>query len=121
MVPLVALETLAAWVVVRYRLKLGAFDASRYMREVEECAIDFARAGDTLCLVFDCPADRIDAITARLEAGARAGELRYGMHVSDHAVMTCLVTSTSGSHVHFVDGGDGGYTRAATAMKARAV
>ena len=34
--------------------------------------------------------------------------------------MTCLVVSpTDGQHVHFVDGGDGGYTRAATELKAR--
>jgi Protein of unknown function (DUF3095) len=120
MVPLVALETLLAWVVVRFRLKIGGFDAGRYVREVAESAIDFARAGDTLCLVFDCPADRIAAVRARLAAGAASGELRYGMQVSDHAVMTCLVASTSGGHVHFVDGGDGGYTSAATQLKAMA-
>lgn len=42
------------------------------------------------------------------------------MHLSDHAVMTCLVMSAEdGKHVHFVDGGDGGYTKAATQMKGR--
>ncbi len=42
------------------------------------------------------------------------------MSLSDHAVMTCLVVSVmDGRHVHFVDGGDGGYTRAATAFKAQ--
>ena len=47
--------------------------------------------------------------------------LRYGMHVSQTALMTCLVTSpTESLHVHFVDGGDGGYTSAATIMKAQA-
>ncbi len=118
MLPLVAIETLIAWVVVRFRLKIGRFDAARYVREVAASAIDFARAGDTLCLVFDCPEGRIEAVRARLEEGARRGELRYGMQVSDHAVMTCLVASTAGGHVHFVDGGDGGYTRAAAQLKA---
>jgi hypothetical protein len=34
--------------------------------------------------------------------------------------MTCLVTSRADNeHVHFVDGGDGGYTKAATQLKAR--
>jgi len=33
--------------------------------------------------------------------------------------MTCLVTSeTEGVHVHFVDGGAGGYTTAAKQLKA---
>ena len=34
--------------------------------------------------------------------------------------MTCLVASAvDNQHVHFVDGGDGGYTKAATQMKAQ--
>jgi hypothetical protein len=41
------------------------------------------------------------------------------MNVSDTALMTCLVSSeTQGLHVHFIDGGGGGYTRAASQMKA---
>jgi hypothetical protein len=36
------------------------------------------------------------------------------------AQITCFVPSiTDRGHVHFVDGADGGYTMAATAMKAR--
>jgi Protein of unknown function (DUF3095) len=43
------------------------------------------------------------------------------MHVSQTALMTCLVTSpTESLHVHFVDGGDGGYTSAAKTLKAQA-
>jgi len=46
------------------------------------------------------------------------GALRYGMNVSQTALMTCLVTAASGGlHVHFVDGGDGGHTSAAKTMK----
>jgi hypothetical protein len=42
------------------------------------------------------------------------------MHISDYAVMTCFVTSPAqNEHVHFIDGGDGGYTAAATQLKAR--
>jgi hypothetical protein len=121
MVAAVALETLVAYVVVRLRLKIGAFDAARYVREVEAGAVDFARSDESLCLVFDCPGDRINAVRAYLDARARGGALRYGMQLSDHAVMTCLVVSpVAGQHVHFVDGGDGGYTSAAIQLKARA-
>ena len=57
---------------------------------------------------------------AFLDDRSAKGRLRYGMSLSDHAVMTCLVVSAAdGKHVHFVDGGDGGYTRAATEMKAK--
>src|SRR5262249_47924712 len=99
---------------------IGRFDPHRYVKELNEGAVDFARADESLCVVFDCPEDRIPGLKDYLEARAARGELLYGMHLSDHAVMTCLVVSPSdGQHVHFVDGGDGGYTRAATELKAR--
>jgi hypothetical protein len=117
---LVGLETLAAYVVVKYKLSLGPFSAETYRREVMRGAVDFARSGETLALVFDCPLDRIDVIRAYLDDRQQRRALIYGMHVSDHAVMTCLVTSRADNeHVHFVDGGDGGYTKAATQLKAR--
>ena len=117
---LVGLETLVAYIFVKYKLKLGKFSAEQYRRDVLNGAVDFARSGESLALVFDCPTDRIERVRAYLDARAAKGDLQYGMHVSDHAVMTCLVTSaTDDKHVHFVDGGDGGYTRAATQLKAR--
>jgi len=116
---LVGLETFVAYIFVKYKLSLGKFSAEQYRRDVLRGAVDFARSGETLALVFDCPTDRIDIIRGYLEARCKSGELQYGMHVSNHAVMTCLVTSVDEKHVHFVDGGDGGYTRAATQLKAR--
>jgi len=118
-VMLVALETFIAYLFVKYKWKLGTFSAEQYRRDVLRGAVDFARSGASLALVFDCPLERVDRVRAYLEARAARAELTYGMHVADHAVMTCLVTSTEDSHVHFVDGGDGGYTRAATALKSR--
>jgi hypothetical protein len=114
------LETLVAYVFVKYKLRLGSFDAETYRREVMRGAVDFARSGESLALVFDCPTDRIGIIRDYLEQRFLRRELHYGMHVSDHAVMTCLVTSAlDNEHVHFIDGGDGGYTKAATQMKAQ--
>lgn len=120
MIVVTALITFVAYIFVRFRIPAGKFDPNRYIKEVTEGAVDFARADDSLCVVFDCPNDRIPVLEAYLEERAQRGELKYGMHVSDHAVMTCLVVSpTDGQHVHFVDGGDGGYTQAATRLKAR--
>lgn len=117
---LVGLETFVAYIFVKYKLRLGKLSAETYRHDVLRGAVDFARTGENLALVFDCPTDRIEVIRAHLEARYARGELQYGMHVSDHAVMTCLVTSAmDDKHVHFVDGGDGGYTRAATQLKGR--
>jgi hypothetical protein len=61
-----------------------------------------------------------DAIEAALESHAQQGILRYGVHRSDSALMTCLVFNLDNSeHIHFVDGSDGGFTAAAKNMKAK--
>jgi hypothetical protein len=121
MVPVTAVITFVAWLFVKNRWNAGRFNAKRYVKEVAEGAVDFARTDASLCVVFDCPQDRIDAVRAYLDAACAKGELSFGLHISDHAVMTCLVVSRDqGQHVHFVDGGDGGYTRAATELKSRA-
>ena len=76
-----------------------------------------ARAG--AASLIDCAQACIEPVQ-RLIAGRAAAEgIEWGMVVSDTALMTCLVTSASeGLHVHFVDGGGGGYTNAAKRMKA---
>jgi len=71
-----------------------------------------------VCLVVDCPQAAIDAIRRTLDEAAASRGIRYGIHVSPTALVTCLVTSASNSlHVHFVDGGSGGYTSASSSLK----
>lgn len=45
------------------------------------------------------------------------GEIYYGLHVSKESVLSCYVKSLQERHIHFVDGADGGYTRAAIELK----
>jgi hypothetical protein len=113
------LETLLAWVVFTRNRPLGGFDPARYKAEMAQNT-DFSKYDDTLAMVIDCPEDRIALIRAWLDGPCERGELNYGIHVSDTALMTCLVESaTAQRHVHFVDGGEGGYTQAAKEMKGR--
>ena len=46
-----------------------------------------------------------------------AGQILYGLHVSAESVMSCYVRDLREDHVHFVDGAEGGYTRAAGQLK----
>ena len=113
----VLVETLLAKLVLARGRPIGGFDPQRYRREVVTNT-DFCKHDQTLCFVVDCALDRADAIERYIASCAAAQRLRYGMHVSDTALMTCLVTSANdGLHVHFVDGG-GGYTRAASNLRA---
>jgi hypothetical protein len=59
---------------------------------------------------------REELVTAlnKLEA---EGDIYYGIFVSKESVMSCYVRNMNDKHVHFVDGSEGGYTRAAGVLK----
>ncbi len=113
----VLLRALITRLVFAIGRPIGRFEPARYLAQVATNT-DFCKHDATLSFVVDCAHDGIAPIRAYLDACSARGELRYGMGLSDTALMTCLVTSaTDGLHVHFVDGGDGGYTLAAQALR----
>lgn len=96
---------------------LGRFDARRYARDVS-LNTDFRKFDDGLKMTLDIDPERLSRIEARLEAAARAGQCRYGLHRQEAALMTCVVpTPLSRDHMHFVDGAAGGYAAAARRLK----
>jgi hypothetical protein len=57
---------------------------------------------------------------AILDEAAAKGDVLYGLHLQDEALMTCVVPSVLASnHMHFVDGAGGGYALAARQLKER--
>jgi hypothetical protein len=79
---------------------------------------DYRKFDSMLRMVIDVPTDKVEALLAFLAAEHRRGAIFYGVHRSTNAVMTCLVFSLlRDSHVHFIDGGDGGYALAAVQLK----
>jgi hypothetical protein len=116
----VLIQTLIARLLFARGKPTGSFDPQRYRAEMVTNT-DFCKFDETVCLVLDCPQAAIDAIRRDLEETAPSRGIRYGIHVSPTALMTCLVTSAANSlHVHFVDGGSGGYTRASSSLKSAA-
>ncbi|MFV1496412.1 DUF3095 domain-containing protein [Phaeobacter sp. JH20_02] len=107
----------AAYALTRKR-PIGGFDAQHYRRMLVANA-DFRKFDDGLKLTLDCPAEVRDEITHILEKAAAAGQVRYGLHEQDEALVTCIVPSAMrDDHVHFIDGAAGGYTQAALRMAA---
>lgn len=47
----------------------------------------------------------------------KEGYISYGLFVSKESVMSCYVRGMDENHIHFVDGSDGGYTKAAGILK----
>jgi hypothetical protein len=114
----VLVKSLAAKAALSWNGPIGSFDPAAYKAAITKNT-DFSKCDDVLSLVLDCDEAAIAEIRGELEARAAAGELRYGMHLAPTALMTCLVTSLADhQHVHFVDGGNGGYARAAQGLKA---
>ena len=118
---LMALRVLADTALAHYfiagKRNAGNFNTERYLAETATNT-DFCKHDDSLCFVIDCSPDAVAAIRAFLEQRAAADGFRFGLHLSRTALMTCLVQSAgAGAHVHFVDGGDGGYTSAAKKLR----
>jgi Protein of unknown function (DUF3095) len=101
----------------RFKLKAGGFDAALYAAEVAANA-DFRKYDDGLRMTLDCAPAFADDLEARLAAADDFAD--WGVFRQRAAQITCFVPSIAEhGHVHFVDGAEGGYTMAATAMKAR--
>jgi len=56
-------------------------------------------------------------LEAALQQLETAGEIIYGLYVSKESVMSCYVRGINDRHIHFVDGAEGGYTKAAGVIK----
>jgi hypothetical protein len=46
-------------------------------------------------------------------------KLVYGLHVTHSSIMSCYVEDRKNKHAHFVDGTEGGYTKAAEMLKSK--
>jgi len=57
------------------------------------------------------------ALEAALNELEQTGDIYYGLFVSKESVLSCYVRNMNEKHIHFVDGSDGGYTKAATMLK----
>jgi hypothetical protein len=111
-------NTLFAYCVMRFGIKVGGFVPKIYMQQVVENS-DFRKYDDGLRMVLDCTPDLDRSLSERLAVASSAGIARYGLHRQDAAMMTCFTPSaTRSDHVHFIDGARGGYASAATVLKA---
>ena len=89
---------------------------SRYIADMVENS-DFRKFDGMLRMVIDGSDAQYQALRASLDALHREGRLVYGLHPSREALLTCIVFSHDGNHLHFVDGSDGGYAVAAGELK----
>ena len=126
-----------SWGKLRYAIKIlfqnvaGAFLMARsmdtkevrwshYRNELVENS-DFRKFDGMLRMVMDGNEAQAEELNEYLESQFLSGRLVFGMHKSREALVTCLVQSYNGNHLHFVDGSDGGYALAARNLKQKIV
>ena len=102
--------------LITFNIKTGTLNWGDYKQIVSE-ATDFKKFDDVLRMVISGRTRQRQKLTEYLEKKFQEGRLVYGFHISDRALMTCLVFERDGRQVHFVDGADGGYALAAKNMK----
>ncbi len=112
------LINLLGLILMTFNIKTGMFNWGDYKQIVSE-ATDFKKFDDVLRMVISGRTKQRQKLVDYLEQKFKEGRLVYGVHVSDRALMTCLVFERAGRQVHFVDGADGGYALAAKEMKER--
>lgn len=111
-------QTVVGSVLAGLGVRAFHFDGAKYKREVE-LNTDFRKFDDTLRMVLDLSLEETARVRRMLEAEHDAGEIAFGLHTSQEALMTCFVRSYDGNHLHFVDGSGGGYALAAKQLKAQ--
>ena len=112
----IRIQVLIGRFIMKFGVRAGGVDWGRY-KEVLVANSDFRKFDDMLRQILSGTPLMREELVALLEAKRERRELVYGVHVSDSALMTCMIGDYESKHIHFVDGNDGGYARAAVQLK----
>ncbi|MDA3938665.1 MAG: DUF3095 domain-containing protein [Spirochaetia bacterium] len=118
----VSMETLLVKLIVSLRLPIKIMN--KKMKNVKTDNIinsDFRKFDGSLKMVISCTGSQRREFEKFLGKLYRNGEINYGLHVSDRALLTCLIHRGTGEEVHFVDSADGGYALASRKLKEQIV
>lgn len=121
------LHVLVVWVRLLFGRYLMALDPRgedsgwRFYRQRVRANSDFRKCDEVLRMVFCCQTSQRQALELWLQKELEREQLVFGLHVSDGALVTCLVGDHVYQHVHFLDADGGGYALAARTLKQRLV
>jgi hypothetical protein len=111
------LEVIVVNMALRFNFNLGEFSPQKYKAELVVNS-DFKKFDETLRMVLDCSKEQAGKIKEFLKDLHAKKLVFFGTHEADQSLLTCIVQSAStGKHIHFVDGANGGYALAAVELK----
>jgi hypothetical protein len=105
-------------ILMGFGIKTENVDWGIYKRDLAENT-DYRKFDDILRLVLAGSETQRYTLQGYLETLYENGQLVYGLHHANSALITCVILNHHQGHIHLVDGSDGGYAKAATKMKAR--
>lgn len=112
-------EIVFAVLIFKHGFPAMIFNAKKYKASMRLHS-DHRKFDDMLRMIVDCSQQQARSIHRYLEKRYLKGDAFYGIHRSQSALMTCYVQDVKdGEHIHFIDGGDGGYAMAAKQLKAQ--
>jgi hypothetical protein len=106
------------WLFMRLSVNISGMNWGDYRRSVAQ-ASDYQKIDDVLRMVISGKPEQTAELVEYLAERLQMGELAYGIHVSDRALLTCLIFDRRDRHIHLVDAADGGYALAAKQLKAQ--
>ncbi len=116
----IAFEMSVTALAVALRLPIKVFHYKlKNIRKYNVISADYKKYDGTLKMVIAGSAQAREKLQQGLAALKEKGKIKYGIHVSDRAILTCLLYAESAQEVHFVDAADGGYALAAKMFKSQ--
>jgi hypothetical protein len=88
----------------------------KYLKELTQLS-DILVIDGRINMVISGTAKQRQLLTDYLDDLEKNELIIYGIHVSEKSIMSCYVRNRNAKHIHFVDGGSSGYTRAAMILK----
>ena len=114
----VSMETILVQVIVALRLPVKMMNKSfKNVKNDNIINSDFRKFDGSLKMVISCNTSQRKSFEKLLGKLVDNGVINFGLHVSDRALLTCLIHRGTGEEVHFVDSADGGYALAAKKLK----
>jgi Protein of unknown function (DUF3095) len=88
----------------------------KYLKQLVEMSDTLVIDGRINTVITGTKKQRL-ALAQALNQLEKNNKILYAFYVSGESVMSCYVRDLEDDHIHFVDGADGGYTRAAGILK----
>jgi hypothetical protein len=114
----IQLQIIIGKILMAFDYKSSVTDWSLYKSDLVRNS-DHRKFDDMLRVVISGHPSQRKKFTRFLDQKYQEEDLAYGIHITDAAVITCMVFRYHREHVHFVDGSGGGYVSASKELKQR--